>query len=298
MAMKRMAFMLVFAFVVACGGGGGGGTQDPAPNPNPNPNPQPPPPPPPAAQVAPTVSAANLSTSNSDRDTGDITIQGGHSATLYLWYDWSDPNGDIGTAHIHYLTLDRDITADPPDDSPGKTSGTYIFTFNVPSTDGGGVTSIDFWTEDQAGHESNHKRVSYATTTPPPPPVPGSSARIAGQYNIVFSSEFGGSIRDRYDMVQVAGSDRISWTAHCDDVSNNINCFHMDDLSGVILDSTDQGHTFPFTMGDGVCEAIHGTITLHGDEIHISGDLDASADSFCGATSAAFPSGHLEGDRR
>lgn len=295
--MRRILSVCATLAVLAGCGSGGGGTQEPAPNPNPNPNPQPPP----VTQLAPTVSAANLSTSKTDRMVGsEITIQGGHAATLYLWYDWSDPNGDIGTAHLQYLTLDRELTADPPDGSAGQTSGTYIITFNVPSTDGGGVTTIDFWTEDLAGHESNRKRVTYTTTQPPPPPpppVPGSALNMAGQYSVTFASEFGGTIRDRYDVGQVSGTNRISWSAHCDDPGNTINCFNMDNFTGVILDSTDQGATFPFTMGDGLCRGLRGTLEVSGNHIHMTGTLDVTLESFC-SSSAAFPSGTLAADRR
>ncbi len=244
-----------------------------------------------ADESAPTIDNVEISDSNTTRS-GPVTVQGGQAATLYIWFDWADPDADYATAHVSYITQQRDLSATIAPSDVGQKSGTEIMSIAVPSTDGGGESALDFWIEDDAGHASDKVQLHYTTTQPPPPPVPGADANVAGKYTINFTSVFGDSISDTYKISQIAGTNGIGWTASCNDLSNTINCFFMSNLSGSIDDSTDQGHTFGFAMGDGFCVGISGTFTIDGDNVAISG-----TETTCN-NSPAFPAGNFTGKRK
>lgn len=157
--MRRTLTMLAVMAVLA-GCGGGGGNAEPNPNPNPNPNPG-------AGDKPPTVASAVLSDSPSSFPGSEVTVQGGTATTLYVDYQWADPNGDFAKVHISYVTLDRELVADADPDTAGRTSGEDVVHFDVPATDGAGVSSLDLWVEDSKGLASNKVRLHYTTTQLP-----------------------------------------------------------------------------------------------------------------------------------
>lgn len=147
--MRRiLSTFAVTALIVGCGGGGGGdggGNGVPA--------------------TPPTLTGALLSADGTTFDGGDITIDQGAEATLYVQFDWADPNGDLEMAHVSYVTLQRELEV-PVTIGQGETSGREVVSFTVPATDGAGVSSVDFWLEDSRGQASAKTRLRYTTRQP------------------------------------------------------------------------------------------------------------------------------------
>lgn len=246
-------------------------------------------PPPPTEGSAPTI--ANVQLSETPGGDGDVTIHTGTESTLYLSYDWSDPDGDIAGGHLSYKTLSREIDTAAPPNSATNTSGDNLVSFKVPGTDGPGVSTVEFFAVDKAGHQSNRVQLHYTTT------VSAGSVNIAGRYRIRFVSQFGQSITESYDLTQAAGTNGIGWQlVECEDPGNPINCFHMDGAGGRLDDSLD-GRVFHFAMNDGGCSTFDGTFTFSGNQLHIQGTKDAAAESFC-TPDVSFPSGTFTGDRQ
>lgn len=246
-------------------------------------------PPPPTAGSAPIIS--NVRLSETPTGGGDVTLHTGTESTLYLSYDWNDPDGDIAGGHLAYKTLSRELdTAAPPNSATTK-SGDNLVSFGVPATDGPGVSSIEFYALDKAGHRSNTVQLHYTTT------VSAGSVSIAGRYVIRFFSEFGQTITEHYDVTQAPGTNGIGWQlVKCEDPGNPINCYHMDAAGGRLDDSLD-GRVFHFAMNDGGCSTFDGTFTFSGNEVHLEGTKNADAESFC-TPDVSFPSGTFTGDRQ
>ncbi len=264
--------------------------------PGPGPQPQPGPEPPPITRHAPALIAPQMSADGSTFDPGSIRVVQDGTADFFIEFNFADDDKDLAKARLSYKQVSRELFADLTDSATGLSTGSGRIRTTIPTTDPTGRYDIDFWLEDATGLKSGIFGLSYQLVSPPPPPIPATSIDVSGRFRIGFTSEFGGGMDDDYTVSQVGGSNRLGWSADCDDPGNQINCFHMDDAAGTIGDSPDEGLTFPFTMTDGPCRRITGAFVFQDGELFMNGHKSETAESFCDST-PDFPTGDFTGHR-